>query len=192
MLVEKQDGARLYGVDPDCRGQFAGKAHGQRMGSRLGGHIAGKARGRGVDVDIGDVDDAGVGVARQLRRQRPVELEGGRHVHPVELIKLGQLRRGLGRLRLERRGVVDHQRQILMGCQHVDQFAHLLFTRQIGLYQLDTQTPQPRQLGSLAAIAAGHLPARSHQLLAQIEAKTTATTGYQCTHKTSLSFHPHP
>ena len=84
------------------------------MGSGLGGHIAGKLGRRSVNVDIRDMDDAGIGITGQLGRQRPVEPKWRRHVYPIELIELGQLRRRICRLWFEGRGVVDHQRQILL------------------------------------------------------------------------------
>ncbi len=111
-------------------------------------------------------------------------------MHPVELIKLGQLRRRIRRLRLKRRGVVDHQRQILMNGQRLDQLADLLLARKIRLHQLDPDRSQPRQLGSLAAIAARHLPTCRHQLFAQIETKPAATPRHQCTHTLSLIVRP--
>lgn len=58
-------------------------------------------------------------------------------MYPVELLEPGQLRRRISCLRLEGRGVVDHQRQILMGRQHIDQLANVLFPTKIRLHQLD-------------------------------------------------------
>ena len=87
-------------------------------------------------------------------------------MHPVKLLELFQLCRRLVSLWLEGRGVVDDQRQIIMGTQCRGKPCDLPFHGKIRLHQLNAQGPQVGQLGSLAAIAARHLPASGHQLLA--------------------------
>ena len=110
-------------------------------------------------------------------------------MHPVELLELGQLRRRISCLRLEGRSVVDHQRQILMGSQHIDQLANVLFPAKIRLHQFDPQCSQRGQLRPLAAITARHLPTRCHQLFTEIKSESTAAARNQCTHTISFPFH---
>ena len=152
----------------------------------FGGHIGGELGRRGMNVDVGDVDDVGVGIACQLGCQRAIQLKWRRHMYPVELLKLHQLGCRLRRLWLEGGGVVDDQRQIVMGTQHSDKAGHLPFQGEIRLHQLHPQIPQAGQLGPLAAITACHLPACGHQLFTQVKSQPTAAARYQCTHNFSF------
>ncbi|MNP33870.1 hypothetical protein D3C76_1271320 [compost metagenome] len=125
-------------------------------------------------------------MAGQPGRQRAIELKWRRHVHPVEQLELGELRRRLAGLWFKRRGIVDDQRQIVMGAERPDQPLDLRCLRKVRPHQLHPQGPQMGQLGAFAAITARHLPTRSHQLLAQVETQSAATARHQCTHCLSL------